>query len=40
MSETEEFDKVQNFVKPIEIGGEANHRDAMAFTESMKEAIR
>jgi hypothetical protein len=26
--------------KPIKIGGEANHRNAMAFTDKMKEAIR
>ena len=31
---------VRLFVKPIKIGGEANYRNAMAFTEKMKEAIR
>jgi len=31
---------VRLFVKPIKIGGEANDRNAMAFIETMKEAIR
>jgi len=31
---------IRFFVKPMKIGGEANVRNAMAFTENMKEAIR